>query len=97
MLNEKASETGVSQNSRPTFSMKTVAWFLFLGVLVGGIGMSFLMPSVLEWYFEPPTTVGVSCAPSIAWALEKFRLAQLVGMGAGALLGLILGWRFAKK
>lgn len=65
--------------------------------LLGAVLSSWISPSAIAWYFDPPTNIGVNCRGAVEWALEKFQVAQLMGLGIGAVLGLGIGFMFVSK
>ena len=70
---------------------------VMLGVLVALATASVYMPKIIEWYFEPPSNIGISCAPAITWAFQKFQVAQWVSVGIGAVAGFFVGLRLSRK
>lgn len=82
---------------------KTLSALTLLGALLGGIVASLVMPSAIVWYATPGDGIQqVICTPeSIGYALRRLLQAQLIGVGVGAVLFLVLGalWirRSAKK
>lgn len=95
--NSSPTVTSAQAHPQKSSSMKSIVGLMAVGGVLGGIGISLLMPKILSWWFEPPSTIGVSCAPSITWAIEQFRWSQLIGMGLGALLGLVVGIKYLRK
>ncbi len=71
-------------------------WTLF-GLLFGALLSSWLSPRMIGWYFEPPVNIGLNCRPATEWAMRKLQIAQLFGMGIGAVLTLFLRSLFRKK
>jgi LPXTG-motif cell wall-anchored protein len=77
---------------------KRILWALALGGAVGEILTAWLAPKYIVWYFDPPVEMGFSCREPIVWALGRFQTTQLVGLGVGALLGLVvLFWTRKRK
>lgn len=58
-------------------------YLIFIGIIGGFAATSWLAPKILSWYSEPAVPMGVTCAPSVAWALGKIVTAQIVGMSVG--------------
>lgn len=61
---------------------------MIFGALLGAFLTSWLAPKVIAWYFDPPVNIGVNCRNATEWSMRKLQLAQSVGLGAGAILGL---------
>ena len=76
---------------------KFVLTLVGVGILVSVTLVSMYMPRTILWYFDPPTAMGVSCSPSIHWALDRLLYGQITSIGVGAVIGLILGLKFRKK
>ena len=72
-------------------------WFALFGGFFCATLVTWLAPQVIAWYFKPPAQVEFSCEAPIRWALEKLRLAQFVGLGAGIALGLFIRFAFRKN
>lgn len=83
------------QASKSSFKMVmfSIVFFMLLAVVL----TTLLMPKVIGWYFEPPAAMGISCGPSIRWAVERFVFAQLISVLIGAIIGLLVGFRFKKS
>jgi hypothetical protein len=80
--------------------VKRVRWWLWMtavGALAGSISASLLGAKVIAYWFEPPVSVGVSCRAPIEWALSKLQLVQMLGVFAGAGVGLIFYLLFRPK
>ncbi len=58
-------------------------YLVILGIFIGFSLTSWLAPGALSWYTEPAVPIGVTCAPSVAWALKKIVTLQIVGMAVG--------------
>jgi hypothetical protein len=70
---------------------------MIIGILLSVTVASIYIPRTILWYFDPPTSMGVSCTPSIHWALDRLLNTQLISIGVGAVLGLAVGLKFRKK
>ena len=84
-------------HSAPKSSFKFITTFMVAGVLLSVTLVSIYIPRTILWYFDPPTPMGVSCTPSIRWALDRLLTTQLISVGIGALLALLLGLKLRKK
>jgi hypothetical protein len=76
---------------------KKILVFALVGIFASVALVSLYMPQLIEWYFDPPMSMGISCRDSIAWALKRFQWAQLISIGVGALMGAWIGWRFNRS
>ncbi|MHB8417287.1 MAG: hypothetical protein ACYDCL_04370 [Myxococcales bacterium] len=69
--------------------MRALATFL-LGALLGTAASVWLGPQLIHWYAQPPFAMGCDCGPAMGWAMEKLRISEAVGAGAGAAVALVL-------
>ena len=90
------SENNLAQAS-PQSSFKFISLMVIFGTMTSLALVSIYMPRMILWYFDPPMPMGVSCTSSIRWAVNRLLTAQLVAIAVGAVLGLLLGLKFAKK
>ena len=90
------SENNVPQPAQKS-SAKFILMFVGLGILVSIALVSFYMPRMILWYFEPPMPMGVSCTGSIRWAVDRLLIAQLYSIAVGAVIGLLVGLKLKKK
>lgn len=60
--------------------------FAFVMVLL----VSWLTPYLLEWYANPAVDVGVNCAPTARWAMDR----MLFGQAGGFAIGFVVGMMF---
>jgi hypothetical protein len=79
-----------------------IAIQLGAGALVGLTGSSIGGPSVISWWYEPPSRDAFSCAGSVKSALAQFVVMQLVcaligGVGVAVLFFLASRARAKKK
>ena len=72
-------------------------WLMALFATLGNILTTWLAPIVIVWYWTPPAQLGFNCTEPIQWALSKFRWAQVGGLLAGALLGLVVYFLVRRK
>ncbi|MBS1958842.1 MAG: hypothetical protein JST80_05145 [Bdellovibrionales bacterium] len=78
-------------------SFKYYFLMMLLGISVVTTLVSIYMPRMITWYFDPPMPMGVSCSSSIDWAIQRLQWAQAGAVGVGAILGLIIAFRFRSK
>jgi hypothetical protein len=77
--------------------MRRYANFAFgvAGVLL--ILTTWLAPSVLGWWFQPPIPVPISCNEAVTWGVNRLVQSQLVSLGLGAVGGCVLAFFTRKK
>jgi hypothetical protein len=54
-------------------------------------------PSVVSWYFDPPTAIGVSCKEAVVWGITAYQKMVLLGGVAGLLIGIIMAFVLRRK
>ncbi len=69
---------------------------LLAGGLVGVLLATWITPTLIAWWFEPPVEVGCSCQEPILWAMSTFRRTQLVGLVSGAIAGFV-AWALFRR
>jgi hypothetical protein len=75
---------------------RTAITTLVCGILFG-ILATWLGPKMIAYYYAPPVPTAFACNDSIAWAMNKLVLTQLIGTGLGFVIGLILAFAFRSK
>ena len=72
--------------------------FILLFCIVGSfLLVTLTMPKFIDWYASPVMPMGVSCAPSIQWAISKMLWFQLVSVILGTIFGVIVIFKLRKK
>lgn len=71
----------------------TVVFGFFLGSTLTAL----LSPSMISWYFDPPTSIGVSCKEAVAWGINAYQKMVMVGGIVGLFGGIILAILLARK
>jgi hypothetical protein len=84
--------------------IKTVVIFALTGGLLGGLIASLIVPPALTWYITPgglpegaQIQALVQIPEVIRYATGKLMRAQAIGVGIGAVAGLIAGILFVRK
>jgi len=84
--------------------VKTVVIFVLAGALVGGLLASLIVPPALTWYITPgglpegaQIQALVKIPDVIRYATGKLMRAQAIGVGIGAVAGLIAGVLFVRR
>jgi hypothetical protein len=67
------------------------------GALVGLTGSSVGGPSVISWWYEPPSRDAFSCAGSVKSALGQFVMMQLVCAAIGGIAVAVIFFFLTKK
>ncbi len=70
-------------------------------ILVCSIGslllVSYLMPMVIDWVESPFMPQGVSCAPTVKWAINKMLGFQIASVIFGTVFGVLILYKLRKK
>lgn len=64
----------------------TILFTFFLGTTLTAL----LSPSVISWYFDPPTSIGVSCKEAVVWGINAYQKMVMVGGVLGLVMGIVL-------
>lgn len=70
-----------------------ILFFFFLGTTLTAL----FAPGVVSWYFDPPTSIGVSCKEAVVWGINAYQKMVLVGGAFGLIGGLVLTFTVFKK
>lgn len=70
---------------------------ILIGALVGAIAMTWVGPKFIGLILTPPVSFGVNCEPAASYSMQKLIVAQIIGLISGALLTLIVKYKFSKK
>lgn len=71
----------------------TIFFCLFLGATLTAL----FAPSVVSWYFDPPTAIGVSCKEAVTWGINAYQKMVMLGGVFGFIGGLVVAFVFRKK
>jgi len=47
-------------------------------------------PSIVAWYFDPPTSIGVSCKEAVTWGITAYQKMVLIGGALGLVVGVVV-------
>lgn len=72
-------------------------WFAIGGGLLGAFLSSIIAPRAIAWYFDPPVDIGINCRAATEWSMRNLQNAQLTGLLAGAVMGLLIKVVINKK
>lgn len=74
---------------------------IFLTIIFGffaGVTLTALFsPSVVSWYFDPPTAIGVSCKEAVVWGINAYQKMVMIGGIIGLVFGILLAIFLRKK
>lgn len=76
--------------------MKTFLTVLF-GFFLGATLTALFSPSVVSWYFDPPTAIGVSCKEAVVWGINAYQKMVMIGGVLGLLGGIVLAFVLRRK
>lgn len=76
--------------------MKIFLTILF-GFFAGATLTALFSPSVISWYFDPPTSIGVSCKDAVVWGITAYQKMVMVGGIIGLVGGIVLAFLIGKK
>lgn len=77
--------------------MKKLLLLCTLGLISGNLLATYIGPSLLGWYFDPPVQMAVNCNEPIRWAMQKLVIFQLAGSVVGMVIGFVVALFFFKK
>jgi len=64
---------------------------------VGTTLTALFAPGVVSWYFDPPTSIGVSCKEAVTWGINAYQKMVLIGGVLGLIGGIVMAILFRKK
>lgn len=70
-----------------------ILFFFFLGTTLTAL----FAPGLVSWYFDPPTSIGVSCKEAVGWGINAYQKMVLIGGVMGLLGGVVLAFTVFKK
>jgi glycerol uptake facilitator-like aquaporin len=78
-------------------AVKRYIWVLTAGALLGAVTFAWFSPSLIEWYFSPPSDLAFSCKPAVQWGIHAYRKVVFTGMLMGGIAATILFFAFFKR
>ena len=69
--------------------MKKFFYILLFGFLLGTALAGLFTPRMISWYFDPPTSIGVSCKEAFVWGINAYQKMLLLGGAVGLVLALL--------
>ena len=76
--------------------MKIFLIILF-GFFLGATVTALFSPSMVSWYFDPPTAIGVSCKEAVVWGINAYQKMVMIGGVMGLLGGIVLAFFISRK
>lgn len=76
--------------------MKIFLIILF-GFFVGTTLTALFSPSLVSWYFDPPTSIGVSCKEAVVWGINAYQKMVMIGGLMGLIGGALLAFAMRSK
>ena len=70
-----------------------IVFCIFLGTTVTAL----FAPGVVSWYFDPPTSIGVSCKEAVSWGINAYQKMVLIGGVFGLVAGIVMAILLRKK
>lgn len=76
---------------------KKYLWIFIIGGAIGSALMSWFGPPLITWWYNPPAEFGISCTPTVEWAMSKLKNFQLLGLILGGGLGMVIYFAVSGK
>lgn len=76
--------------------MKNLYIILFC-FFVGSTATALFAPGLVAWYFDPPTSIGVSCKEAVSWGINAYQKMVLIGGVMGLIGGAVVAFALRKK
>ena len=64
---------------------------------VGSTITALFAPGIVSWYFDPPTSIGVSCKEAVTWGINAYQKMVLVGGVMGLVAGVVMALLLRNK
>lgn len=64
---------------------------------VGTTITALFAPGIVSWYFDPPTSIGVSCKEAVTWGINAYQKMVMVGGVMGLVAGVVMALLLRKK
>ena len=77
--------------------MNKIFYVLGLSGLLGVVGGSLFAAKYIPWYVEPGVPIGVSCQPSVHYAIKHLFIFQCAGLVIAWVIGLFMAYGLFKK
>ncbi len=64
---------------------------------VGSTITALFAPGIVSWYFDPPTSIGVSCKEAVTWGINAYQKMVMVGGVMGLVAGVVMALLLRNK
>jgi hypothetical protein len=73
-----------------------IIYIIVFGFFLGTTLTALFSPGLVSWYFDPPTSIGVSCKEAVVWGINAYQKMVLIGGVIGLFVGIILAAVFRR-
>lgn len=74
-----------------------ISLIILFGFFLGATLTALFAPSIVAWYFDPPTSIGVSCKEAVVWGINAYQKMVMIGGGVGLVGGITLAILLGRK
>ena len=64
---------------------------------LGATATALFAPAVVSWYFDPPTSIGVSCKEAVSWGINAYQKMVMIGGVMGLVGGVVMAILLRRK
>ena len=64
---------------------------------LGATATALFAPSIVSWYFDPPTSIGVSCKEAVTWGITAYQKMVMIGGVMGLVGGVVMAILLRRK
>ncbi len=64
---------------------------------LGATFTALFAPGIVSWYFDPPTSIGVSCKEAVSWGINAYQKMVFIGGVFGLLGGVVMAFVLRRK
>ena len=72
-------------------------YIVFFCLFLGATATALFAPSVVAWYFDPPTSIGISCKEAVSWGINAYQKMVMVGAVGGLIGGIVMAFVLRTK
>lgn len=74
-----------------------IIYIIVFGFFLGTTLTALFSPGLVSWYFDPPTSIGVSCKEAVVWGINAYQKMVLMGGVIGLFIGIVMAIAFRKR
>ena len=74
-----------------------ILYIILFCFFLGATLTALFAPSIVSWYFDPPTSIGVSCKEAVSWGINAYQKMVMLGGVMGLLGGLVMAFVLRRK